>query len=434
MFNFNLQNKAFEELNAEQFRVVYLLNSTLSMVNKTNNTPNNNTIEMYNGYMMDKLGLSERQVQRLIKSIEEAGFINVKRAKAKKQPNKITINDAINGDKNVTLNNAIDCAVSEKNTNNAINGDKNGDKNVTLNKDEIKNNNITIPVEQGPVVIKTKKENKKPVEQIPVVIKEKKENEMNERSECNGMNATNGMSVVNGMNENEVKRNDAISSTTGNNNAVGKAYTQKVRPSSSETSNKATCDVQTPKMEQLPTEEEKVQQDAKEMPQTEREAKIASIMSNIELNKDVMLKAKSQMQFDAHFEDFKRNMANLKQLVTKDAYDDYRSTQVKWWKATVKYLIWYKDPNKKPSKPTKPTVEQMGNYQYHLDSMRIAQKIEDMENALNRMNNWFEKMEAIYTKTVMEQYWNKFKDDCASVKRSNPIFEEWQKKINQTIQ
>jgi hypothetical protein len=298
------------------------------MVNKTNNTPNNNTIEMYNGYMMDKLGLSERQVQRLIKSIEEAGFINVKRAKAKKQPNKITINDAINGDKNVTLNNAIDCAVSNENTNNAINdainGDKNGDKNVTLNKDEIKNNNIN-PVEQGPVVIKTIKENKKPVEQTTVVIKEKKENEMNERSECNGMNATNGMSVVNGMNENEVKRNDAISSTFEDNytpdvnlfkpqfdeddfnkvfgldsNTVAEKPQEDTTPndvfkSSSVTSNgegsifKENCTrnltppnsaqpplslnhsgcVEKRSVEQLPTEEEKVQQSANKCPQIE---------------------------------------------------------------------------------------------------------------------------------------------------------------------
>lgn len=124
MFNFNLQKRAFDELNAEQFRVVYFLNSTLSMVNKQKNTPDNNSIEMFNGYMMDKLGLSERQVQRLIKSLEHTGFISVERATAKKQPNTITLIDA--------ENDATTC-------------DKNGDKNVTLNNLDIKynNNNIT---------------------------------------------------------------------------------------------------------------------------------------------------------------------------------------------------------------------------------------------------------------------------------------------------
>lgn len=108
MFNFNLQQKAFEELSAEQFRVVYFLNNTLSMVNESNKTPDNNKIEMFNGYMMDKLGLSERQVQRLIKRLEQLDYITVERATRKNQPNIITINCDINcdinGDKNVTLN------------------------------------------------------------------------------------------------------------------------------------------------------------------------------------------------------------------------------------------------------------------------------------------------------------------------------------------
>ena len=108
MFNFNLQQKAFEELSAEQFRVVYFLNNSLSMVNESNKTPDNNKIEMFNGYMMDKLGLSERQVQRLIKRLEQLDYITVERATRKNQPNIITIkcdiNNDINCDKNVTLN------------------------------------------------------------------------------------------------------------------------------------------------------------------------------------------------------------------------------------------------------------------------------------------------------------------------------------------
>lgn len=108
MFNFNLQQKAFEELSAEQFRVVYFLNNTLSMVNESKKTPDNNKIEMFNGYLMDKLGLSERQVQRLIKRLEQLNYITVERATRKNQPNIITlncdINNDINCDKNVTLN------------------------------------------------------------------------------------------------------------------------------------------------------------------------------------------------------------------------------------------------------------------------------------------------------------------------------------------
>ena len=163
MFNFNLQNKAFEELNAEQFRFVYFLNNTLSMVNKTNNTPNNNTIEMYNGYMMDKLGLSVRMLQYHIKALEQLGYIKVVRPigrNARKQPNKITINNAIND--------AMDCTLSENNTfkttNNTINNAINDAMDCTPNNKKIKENNNNLSIlelkDLGPKVTEDKKENK----------------------------------------------------------------------------------------------------------------------------------------------------------------------------------------------------------------------------------------------------------------------------------
>ena len=194
MFNFNLQNKAFDELNAEQFRIVYFLNNTLSMVNLKNNTPNNNTIEMYNGYMMDKLGLSVRMIQYHIKALEQLGYIIVVRPigrNARKQPNKITINNAIDcvlSENNIfkttndAINDAINCAVSNENTNeiekkgvkmasysenNTINNAINDAMDCTLNKKEIKNkeniNNLsTIDMKDlGPKVDEIEKENKK---------------------------------------------------------------------------------------------------------------------------------------------------------------------------------------------------------------------------------------------------------------------------------
>lgn len=137
MFNFKLQNKAFDELNAEQFRLFYFLNSTLSMVNKTNNTPLNESINMFNGYMMDKLGLSERQVQRLVKSLEDRGYISVESPSTKRQPNVIKIIGANNDDENGDNNSDTD-----DDNNDDTDCDKNGDKNVTLNKELIKDNNI----------------------------------------------------------------------------------------------------------------------------------------------------------------------------------------------------------------------------------------------------------------------------------------------------
>lgn len=138
MFNFNFQQKAFEELNAEQFRIVYFLNNTLSIINKTNKTPENHKLEMFNGYLMDKLGLKERMVQYHIKTLEQKGYIKVKRPigrNASKQPNIITLN--------FDENNAIDCTLN-KNENNAINDAINCAIDCTLNKEEIKINKNNI--------------------------------------------------------------------------------------------------------------------------------------------------------------------------------------------------------------------------------------------------------------------------------------------------
>ena len=115
MFNFKFQQRAFEELNAEQFRIVYLLNSTLSMINKTNKTPKNHKLEMFNSYLMDKLGLKERMVQYHIKTLEQKGYIKVKRPigrNVSKQPNIITLN--------FEENNAIDCTLNKNTKENKI--------------------------------------------------------------------------------------------------------------------------------------------------------------------------------------------------------------------------------------------------------------------------------------------------------------------------
>ena len=254
MFNFNLQNKAFEELNAEQFRVVYFLNNTLSMVNKTNNTPNNNTIEMYNGYMMDKLGLSVRMVQYHIKTLEQLGYIKVVRPigrNARKQPNKITIN------------NAIDCALSENNTNkttnDAINNAINDAMDCTPNKNKIKykNNNITtgilehkdlerIVTEENKKEKNNKKEKLSDQSSMDVNVSEPenkiisfkkmiKENEMSD-------NGTSVMNAISEQSERQAKENESSgcdkinemkSSKSGDQNKIeDKVTSPKVSPSS----------------------------------------------------------------------------------------------------------------------------------------------------------------------------------------------------------
>ena len=192
MFNFKFQQRAFEELNAEQFRIVYLLNSTLSMINKTNKTPKNHKLEMFNSYLMDKLGLKERMVQYHIKTLEQKGYIKVKRPigrNVSKQPNIITLN--------FEENNAIDCTLNND-ENNAINDAINCAIDCTLNKNTKENKIYNISKDFSTYSNSTCRE--KDITKWTKVFNENnnlKENEMSD----------NGTSVMNAK-RNEVERNE----------------------------------------------------------------------------------------------------------------------------------------------------------------------------------------------------------------------------------
>ena len=110
MFNFNLMNKAATDVNVSdsQFRTLYIILNNCSM-------NNSNSIEMYNAFLMDKLHYSESTLKRCTKGLEDNGYISIKRAVKKKQPNVITLvgvennsrDEATNAVKNDTLYNNI---------------------------------------------------------------------------------------------------------------------------------------------------------------------------------------------------------------------------------------------------------------------------------------------------------------------------------------
>lgn len=191
--------------------------------------------------------------------------------------------------------------------------------------------------------------------------------------------------------------------------------------------NKGAGDVENTPMDNLSTSTEKTQQDAKEVAKTQCDERIASIKSDINLDKDGMLKAKTQIQFDACFDDFKAKLNQLKTLLPIDEFKVYRAIQGKWWNATVQYLKFYKDP-KQPKQPQQPTTVEMEYYRYHIESMFIAKSVEQMEKAINQISNWFDKMERSYSSSVMKKYEERFENDCVRVAHTNPIFKEWQNK------
>lgn len=431
MFNFNLQNKAFEELNAEQFRVVYFLNNTLSMVNKTNNTPNNNTIEMYNGYMMDKLGLSERQVQRLIKRLEQLEYITVERAKRKNQPNIITLI--------FEENNATDCTLSQNNDiNDAINCDKNSDKNVTLNKNEIKykNNNITTGILEHKdlehiVTEENKKEknNKKeklsyqssmdikvsePENKIISFIKMMKENEMSD-------NGTNVMNAISEQSERQAKENESSGC-----DKINEMTTSMATPNNINDNDTILQDTQVKNNESLSQPQVKNILPPPTALEEDTDPRITKTIHNIDFSMNAMYKGRYDYgQFSSQYEYFTLQCHNLNVLMGDDKYQLYKKQYITpWWNKTKEY---FPDGYEKLLK--KPTQWEIDKFKKFYNWMEHAQEEREVASAYNNICVLLEHLNSKYGEKILDALTNQIIHEISAIKHRNNHVSNYIEKI-----
>ena len=427
MFNFKIQNKALNDLGnglitSTQFVMLYLIN----------NNANGKAVEMYNTFLMDKIGISVRMVQYNIKKLEEMGYIKVQRATGKnviKKPNLIEINGAI--DCTHINNNAIDNAIEGAIDCIPYNTKEKYNKNTCIHEHDDLETKVT----------EDKKENiikEKVNEMRNVVLNEmEREDKVTITHDHPSSLIEDKMSCVSDCNVYIPKNTDNSPTSHSEDDMDFDTYTsmdlknrgikERQRTTSIMSVNKGAGDVENTPMDNLSTSTEKTQQDAKEVAKTQCDERIASIKSDINLDKDGMLRAKTQIQFDAYFDDFKAKLNQLKTLLPIEEFNTYRAIQGKWWNATVQYLKFYKDP-KQPKQPQQPTTVEMEYYRYHIESMFIAKSVEQMEKAINQISNWFDKMERSYSSSVMKKYEERFENDCVRVARTNPIFKEWQNK------
>ena len=129
MINLSLLNKALTDKNVSNaaFRLLYLIANNISMAKSE-------TKEIYNGYLMDKLNLSERQIQRITKSLTDNGYINKK-----------TLGTQSNKNGNLySLMVSSEDAYSHCDTSSDIISDKDCDKKDTLYIDIKENKNILV--------------------------------------------------------------------------------------------------------------------------------------------------------------------------------------------------------------------------------------------------------------------------------------------------
>lgn len=434
MFNFNLQNKAFEELNAEQFRFVYFLNNTLSMVNKTNNTPNNNTIEMYNGYMMDKLGLSVRMVQYHIKALEQLGYIKVVRPigrNARKQPNKITIN------------NAIDCALSENNTNkttnDAINNAINDAMDCTPNKNKIKynnNNNITtgilehkdlerIVTEENKKEKNNKKEKLSYQSSMDVKVSEPenkiisfknmmKENEMSD-------NGTNVMNAISEQSERQAKENESSGCDKINEMTTSMATpnnindTDTILQDTQVKNNESLSQPQVNNILPLPTALEE-----------DTDPRIAKTIHNIDFSMNAMYKGRYDYgQFSSQYEYFTLQCHNLNVLMGDDKYQLYKKQYITpWWNNTKQYF-----PNGYEKLMKKPTQWEIDKFKKFYNWMEHAQEEREVASAYQNICALLEHLNSKYGEKTLDALTNQIIHEISTIKHRNNHVSNYIEKI-----
>lgn len=453
MFNFNLQNRAFEELNAEQFRFFYFLNNTLSMVNKTNNTPDNNTMEMFNGYMMDKLGLKERMVQYHIKALEQLGYITVVRPKgrnAKKQPNIITINDAKN------------CVVSDENANNAtdevkndaINNAKNYAIDCTLNKKENKNNINYIGYS-------------KDINDSRRIVTEDKEKIKNKKESCDGIGLQSGTPEDNTITFSNIPSGDgesAQSSTVGNEDITSTGMKEENNPQP-ESSNNCAGHTLTPQVEEETTPHKKTQENA---PQTAKNASFEKMTPQTVENKHQNIKnnapERAQNEQTPHGTDnstSERRIRKLRENITlqlKLLEESCRMKKAPLFKARLKELkellkglerispsefneaheqwrLWHKEHKKFYPKGWDVDDEQQSRlaveklrYQDYISSIRLAKNFDDINTAVIKISNWSNRISSEFKPSDVAVMNKMFIDDCTRLCQTVPLFKDWAKR------
>lgn len=433
MFNFNLQNKAFEELNAEQFKLVYFLNNTISMVNKTNNTQNNNTIEMYNGYMMDKLGLSERQVQRLIKRLEQLEYITVKRATRKNQPNIITLI--------FEENNATDCTLSQNNDiNDAINCDINCDKNVTLNKKEIKNNknnnNITtgilehkdlerIVTEENKKEKNNKKEKLSYQSSMDVKVSEPenkiisfknmmKENEMSD-------NGTNEMNAISEQSERQAKENESSGC-----DKINEMTTSMATPNNINDTGTILQDTQVKNNESLSQPQVNNILPLPTALEEDTDPRIAKTIHNIDFSMNAMYKGRYDYgQFSSQYEYFTLQCHNLNMLMGEDKYQLYKKQYITpWWNNTKQYF-----PNGYEKLLKKPTQWEIDKFKKFYNWMEHAQEEREVASAYNNICALLEYLNSKYGEKTLDALTNQIIHEISAIKHRNNHVSNYIEKI-----
>ena len=185
MFNFKLYNMALEDANLtdKEFRMLCLFLNKSSM-------DKSDTIEMFNGFLMDKLDLRERWVKALTKSLCEKGYLTktITGTKNNRNANTYTLKNTDNDAQKCAEKCAEKCTPNKEHINNNKNTYK--DFSTCSNSTCMKDNNIKEKINKKESDFGDKSQMEKVNKNLNLIYM--KENEMSDNGAIE-MNAKSGM-------------------------------------------------------------------------------------------------------------------------------------------------------------------------------------------------------------------------------------------------
>lgn len=413
MFNFSIFTKALTDntLSKNEFRVLCLMLNTSSF-------KQSNTIEMYNGFIQDTLGISERNVRDITKSLELKDYIKkeVNTNSHNRNANRYTILGTESCAEKCTEKCAENCPPNnldiKYNNNNNITKDLSTSTRtsteVTLLQEnkKYKIKNISSEVTPSTGTFQDEVEsvflNSSDDEWLSYEVKrsmmgkvnnnlkliDMKENEM-EHGVCNAMNVNEQGS--NDIAESGTTTNEMTTSTSGEENITSR-----------DNENKS-----------------KVENEKNDTP-TDKGLKLnaaAPTKDEITLMKQTLWQIKGKKtynEFKAYEDRFIQMMNDYKAANPNDTFIEIMRN---WYKNSRKYFPKDEIPQ-----------EQLQILDYHLDTLRLADTVEKLDNALRIIDNWFGRF---------KKYENQLKEIEKKVnsvmqsetKKHKDIWQQWAEKM-----
>jgi len=419
MFNFTIFTKALTDttLSKNEFRVLCLFLNTSSF-------KQSNTFEMYNGFIQDTLGISERNVRDITKSLELKDYI-------KKEVNTNSHNRNANIYTIIDTEKCAEKCAENCPPNNLDIKTKENNNNITTGILEHKDLEPIVTEENKKYKIKNIKEKNNKKEKLPdqssmdvkvsepenknLSLKKMKENEMSD-------NGTNVMNAISEQSERQAKENESSGCDKINEMTTSMATANNINDTGT-----ILQDTQVTNNESLSQPQVKnILPPATATFEEDIDPRIPKTIHNIDFSMNAMYNGRYDYgQFSSQYEYFTLQCHNLNVLMGDDKYQLYKKQYITpWWNNTKQY---FPDGYEKLMK--KPTQWEINKFKKFYDWMEHAQEEREVASAYNNICVLLEHLNSKYGEKTLDALTNQIIHEISAIKHRNNHVSNYIEKI-----